>query len=303
MASIRARMVGGLFKLMGVNKMLDKQGPEFDKLLETYKEKQKKPLKVPYSKMKDFDLETKVIDRTTCYTIVKKGAAPKVGVLYLFGGGYILPPDPGDIILCGQIAENCNAKVWFPLYPMAPEHRLVETLQSSLKVYKDILSEFDSSAVRFFGTSSGGGQAMSLCVYIKNEVADVPLPGKLVLQSPGLQVPPSPAQKLEMEERAKDDVMIPPRFFDNIAPVLAQGDEAYLLSPLLCDLKGFPSLDVFYGTKEVMMAYVRDLKDVCKRDGVSLGLHIGQDMMHCWGAMEFVPEAKAVRREYFKALK
>ena len=36
------------------------------------------------------------------------------------------------------IAENCHAKVWFPLYPMAPEHRLAETLQSTLKVYQDI---------------------------------------------------------------------------------------------------------------------------------------------------------------------
>ena len=30
-----------------------------------------------------------------------------------------------------------HAKVWFPLYPMAPEHRLIETLQSTLKVYQD----------------------------------------------------------------------------------------------------------------------------------------------------------------------
>ena len=26
-------------------------------------------------------------------------------------------------------------------------------------------------------------------------------------------------------------------------------------------------------------------------------------MMHCWGAMEFVPEAKAVRQEYFAVLR
>ncbi len=138
MPSIQAKMISGLFKLIGVNKMLDKQGADFEKLLESYKEKQKKPLKIPYSKMEAFDIKTKVIDGTMCYTVCKKGSTPKRAVLYLFGGGYILPPDPGDIILCGQIAENCHAKVWFPLYPMAPEHRLAETLQSTLKVYQDI---------------------------------------------------------------------------------------------------------------------------------------------------------------------
>ncbi len=302
MPSIQAKMISGLFKLIGVNKMLDKQGADFEKLLENYKEKQKKPLKIPYSKMDAFDIKTKVIDGTTCYTVSKKGATPKRAVLYMFGGGYILPPDPGDIILCGQIAENCHAKVWFPLYPMAPEHRLAETLQSTLKVYQDILTEFDASSVSFFGTSSGGGQAMSLCVYIKHESIDVPLPEKLVLQSPGLQVPPSESQKAEMEKRKKLDVMIPPRFFDNIAPVLATGDEAYLLSPLLCDLTGFPEIDIFYGTREVMIAYLKDFQDACRKYGVKLNTHIGKDMMHCWGAMEFVPEARAVRQEYFKAL-
>lgn len=40
-------MISGLFKMIGVNKMLDKQGEDFTKLLEKYKEKQKKPLKIP----------------------------------------------------------------------------------------------------------------------------------------------------------------------------------------------------------------------------------------------------------------
>lgn len=164
---------------------------------------------------------------------------PKKAVLYLFGGGYILPPDPGDIVLCGQIADNSDAEVWFPLYPMAPSNNLSETLASTLEVYKEILKRYDAEDVRFF---------------------------------------------------------------DSIAPVLADEDDAYLLSPLLFDLTGFPEIDIFYGTREVMIAYLNDFKEVCKRYGVKLNVHIGKGMMHCWGAMEFVPEARAVRQEYFKAL-
>ncbi len=303
MPSIQAKLISGLFKLIGVNRMLDKEGEDFEKLRKRYSEKQKKPLKIPYKKMTGFEIETGNIEGTVCYVIKVKGTVPKRAVLYLFGGGYILPPDPGDIILCGQIAENCDAEVWFPLYPMAPEHRLVETLQSTLKVYQEILKSYEPADVRFFGTSSGGGQAMSLCVYIRHENLNIPLPGRLVLQSPGLQVPPSEVQKAEMERRKKADIMIPPRFFDSIAPVLVTGDEAYLLSPLLCNLTGFPETDVFYGTREVMIAYLKDFKKVCKKYSVKLNVHIGKEMMHCWGAMEFVPEARAVRKEYFTALR
>ena len=303
MPSIQAKMISGLFKMLGVNKMLDKRGADFQKLLEQYKEKQKKPLKVPYSKMGDFTIDTRTIEGTTCYIISRTNARPEKAVLYLFGGGYILPPDQGDLILCGQMAKNCNAEVWFPLYPMAPEHRLIETLQSTLEVYREMLKKYDPDDIRFFGTSSGGGQAMSLCIYIKSKQPEISLPGKLVLQSPGLQVPPSKTQREEMNRRSRTDVMIPPRFFDNIAPVLATDEEAYLLSPMLYDLTGFPEIDIFYGTREVMIAYLRDFKRVCGKYGVKLNVHIGQNMMHCWGAMEFMPEARAVRKEYFKALK
>ena len=96
--------------------------------------------------------------------------------------------------------------------------------------------------------------------------------------------------------------MIPPSFFDHIAPVLVTEEESYLLSPLLYDLTGFPEIDVFYGTREVMIAYLDDFKKVCQKYGVRLNVHIGEGMMHCWGAMEFMPEARAVRQEYFKAL-
>ena len=303
MASIQYKLVGTLFRELRVNKMLDKEGPEFEKLLETYRIKQKKPLAVPHKRMDDFDIITKTVEGTTVYVVRKKGAMPQKAVLYLFGGGYILPPDPGDIVLSGQIAKETDAEVWFPIYPMAPEHTLAETVRNTLQVYREILKSYPSENVRFFGTSSGGGLAMSVCVYIRHEQLDVALPGKLVLQSPGLQVPPSEEQKEEMKKREKADIMIPPRFFDRIAPVLATGDDTYLLSPLLADLTGFPPIDIFYGTREVMIAYLKDFKKVCRQYGVELNVHIGRGMMHCWGAMEFVPEAKAVRQEYFQALR
>ena len=303
MPSIQYKMVEMLFRLLGVRKLLDQQGEGFCRLLAKCREKQKKPLKVPYRKMQEFDIEQRQIEGTNCYVVGVKGASPQKAVLYLFGGGYILPPDSGDLILCGQIAKHCNAQVWFPLYPMAPEYRLAETLSATCQVYQEMLKHYAGEDIRIFGTSSGGGQALSLCVYIKEKGIDIPLPGKLVLQSPGLQVPPSPSQMKKMEKLAKKDVLIPPGFFVNIAPVLAFEKEAYLLSPVLYDLRGFPPIEIFYGTREVMIAYLQTMKAACKKYDVPLKIHVGKGMMHCWGAMEFVPEAKALREEYFAALK
>ena len=45
-----------------------------------------------------------------------------------FGGGYILPPDPGGLILCGQIAKNCNAQV----PPSEEQKRRMEQLKKMM---------------------------------------------------------------------------------------------------------------------------------------------------------------------------
>ena len=83
-ASIQYKLVGTLFRVLRVNKMLDKEGPEFEKLLETYRIKQKKPLAVPYKRMDDFDIITKTVEGMTVYVVRKKGAMPQKAVLYLF---------------------------------------------------------------------------------------------------------------------------------------------------------------------------------------------------------------------------
>ena len=67
MPSFQYKMISGMFKLIGVNKMLDKEGADFNRLLDSYKEKQKKPLKIPYKKMaSDFVIDEKSIDGTKC---------------------------------------------------------------------------------------------------------------------------------------------------------------------------------------------------------------------------------------------
>jgi len=151
----------------------------------------------------------------------------------------------------------------------------------------------------FFGTSSGGGLVLSTLMYIRHEGLDIPMPKHLVLQSPGLQVPPDEKQLTEMERRKKLDVMIPPNFFKEIVPYLADEDTKYLLSPTLFDLSGFPSMDIIYGTHEVMIAYAKDMKAHAAACGVPVKFHIGKGMMHCWCAMEMTPEGKQARQNIF----
>lgn len=302
MPSVRYRLLSGMFKLIGVNKMLDKQGAELEKLMDSYVKKQDS-IKVPAEKIsKDYDFGKKVIGGCDCYITRQQGSKPKKALLYIFGGGYILPCDPGDFVLAGQFADNTGREVWFPIYPLAPRYKTVDAVKCVVEVYREMLKTHTPEDIVFFGTSSGGGLVLSTLLYIRHEGLALPMPKHLVLQSPGLQVPPSEKQYTEMQRRKKLDVMIPPDFFAAIAPYLADEDTQYLLSPLLYDITGFPSMDIIYGTHEVMFAYAKDMEKHAAECSVPLKLHIGEGMMHCWCAMEMTPEGKQARHNIFKMI-
>lgn len=302
MPSVRYRLLCGMFRMIGVNRMLDKKGTELEKLMQSYVKKQDN-IKVPAEKIsRHYDFKKKTIDGFDCYVTKQKGAAPQKALLYIFGGGYILPCDPGDFVLGGQFADHTGREVWFPIYPLAPRYQTVDAVKCVLAVYKKMLEQYAPEDITFFGTSSGGGLALSVLMYIKHEQLPIPMPGRLVLQSPGLQVPPSSEQYAEMEKRKKLDVMIPPDFFKEIAGYLADKDTEYLLSPLLFDISGFPPMDIIYGTHEVMIAYAGDMKKHAEKCGVPVKFHFGEGMMHCWCAMEMTPEGKQARQNIFQMI-
>ena len=58
-------------------------------------------------------------------------------------------------------------------------------------------------------------------------------------------------------------------------------------------MTGFPPIDIFYGTRKVMIAYLKDFRKVCRKYEVELNVHLGKGMTHCWGAMDFVPGSKS----------
>lgn len=45
-----------------------------------------------------------------------------------------------------------------------------------------------------------------------------------------------------------------------------------------------------------------DMTNLRAKHGVRHNTHIGEGMMHCWSAMQFVQEARVVRQEYYMDL-
>lgn len=300
MSSLLYQITEKVLWIAGVKKIFAGEGDELYRKIE--KMSKKRSFKIPSSISKHYDFETIKIEDNPCFVIGKKGIKPQKAVLYLFGGGYVLPPDAGDLKLAEKISEETDAQVWLPMYPLAPKHKLIDSVKMTAGVYKKMLEKFVPEKISFVGFSSGASLACTICVYIKEKGIKIPMPRRMILFSPGMQIPPSEIQMENMKKLSDKDPMIEPSFLKNIAPLLAEKKDEYLLSPVLYDWTGFPDIIIYYGTHEVMSAFLPSVKKVSEKAGINLIVHEGEGMMHCWPMLGFTKEGRKSREELFKEI-
>jgi len=146
-----------------------------------------------------------------CVEIDIEKTRRKRAILFVFGGGMILGSDKGDIGLSRKIAEQTDADVWFPYYPLCHEHDMLENVRMIYDCYARMLQFYKPENIVFLGFSSGGALLLDLITYINernDSSAQIPMPGLLIPISPG-SVPVTNAEKAAIKALDKRDIMIP----------------------------------------------------------------------------------------------
>lgn len=285
-----------------IKRLLGKEGTAFDKMVGSFEKRQN--VKSPSRKlMKKYEYQKKMIKGQPCYIVRSKNKEAEKAVLLLFGGGYIMPPDQGDFLLAGQVAENTGAEVYLPVYPLAPQYKLPDIVKSVADVYQEMLRYHEPHKIVFMGNSSGAAFCLTMCLYIRHEKLPVPFPGRLIMMSPGLQIPPNEVQIKRMRRQEKKDMMIPITFCRNIHRILVDKESAYLLRAFDISWKGLPEMDIYYGDREVFYAYLPDVRQAAREGNVKVHIHIGENMMHCWPMLGFTREGKQTRTEIFEIIR
>lgn len=227
-------------------------------------------------------IETSVINGVTVHKIGPHSLSAKNAkrlLVHLHGGAFVVGggrPGLAEAILA---AHHTGTTVLSIDYRLAPDHPFPAALDDALAVWRDLTSRIDPRLLAIFGTSAGGGLALSLGLAAK--AASLPLPAAFAPSTPWS----------ELAENG--DSYFVNRFVDAAAPtyegLLAASAKFYaggrdmsdpLLSPVNGDFSGFPPTLLFSGTRDLFLSNTVRVHRKMRQAGVDAQLHIFEGLSH-----------------------
>jgi epsilon-lactone hydrolase len=213
-----------------------------------------------------------------------------LGLLYLHGGGYVLGSAYGYRSLAGALAVAAKTGTLVADYRLAPEHPFPAALEDALRTYLWILDRgTPPEQLALAGDSSGGGLAMSLLLSLKQQ--ELPLPGCVVLLSPGVDHGRTALGPPPGEDALLDVSMEQVRRFTGLYLGAHPANDP-LVNPLTADLTGLPPMLIQVGTGDPFRNQSHRLADRARAHGVDVRLELYPTDAHVFHLFwSFLPEA------------
>lgn len=296
--SIRFQFIKLLIRLSGAKKTLAL--PQAELIAAVQKQNRSRKLK----QRKNFRYEDmEILNGCHCMKVETQSQPSKRALLFLYGGGYLLAPNDGDLKLAEKFGKRSGRDVWFPCYPLCIENSVSDAYEMVMASYKKMLEEYRPEDIAFIGFSSGGALALGTCLQNNAQAQRLPMPGLIIAASPG-SVPLSMEEKQEMERLSKKDIMVSYSFMETVQTVMKHGMELpdYMISGVLGDFTGFPMTYFYYGSDEVLYAQAPYFAKACETYGVPYEMRIGRGMCHCYPSLSIYPEGKRAQEEMIHIL-
>lgn len=185
-------------------------------------------------------------------------------VFYIHGGAWVWEIDKKHVTFCDRLVDALDAKIYMPIYPLAPQVTYKEGYQMVESVYDDLVQQ--GKPIILMGDSAGGNIALNLVLQLKEKGKS--LPEKVVVLAPCADASFSNS---EMDEYAKVDGLLPKAECLACARMWAgiQSLKNPILSPLYNDVTGFPDTMFFHGTYDILYPDSKALFDKMCESGVN----------------------------------
>ncbi|WP_224994771.1 alpha/beta hydrolase fold domain-containing protein [Cesiribacter sp. SM1] len=287
MVSIQSRLVNLLLKLVNKKTLLQKQFKynKFDLFTSSEPTRQV---------MASCNVHKSLVQEHNVFTLSPK--QPKEGVhkhiLYFHGGAYVQSfARPHWDFLSLLVNKTC-CTITAPDYPLAPAHTYEQTFAVVSELYRNLINKVNPNEFILMGDSAGGGLALALAQLMKNQ--NTPQPRQLILLSPWLD--------LSLTNPVIKDID-PSDLFLGVDGLKLAGKayagntspDHYLMSPINGPLEGLGRISIFMGSREILVADARKLKEIAKAKGIPLNYYEYEGMFHTWMLLN-LPESKKAKK-------
>lgn len=141
---------------------------------------------MPVSFYRDFNVGGWEAAGHPVVTVHPKSGPGEWHMLYFHGGGFVQPMFKVHWPLVGAMVKACGISVTVPLYPVVPEAPYTEQDAVADAAWATVAEHHDPAKIILNGDSAGGHMALALALRLV--AAGGPMPGKLALFAPWLDL-------------------------------------------------------------------------------------------------------------------
>jgi len=205
-------------------------------------------------------------------------------VLYIHGGAWVYEIFSNHVTLCDLIADRTNAKVYAPLYPLAPQYSYEDTMKMVLALY-DRLCKLNKP-IFVMGDSAGGHITLCLTKLIKDTGRI--LPARIAALSPCVDMTFSNPEAVKLEAVDPLDAVYGCNEFGKMW-LKGRDPKDPSVSPLYADVTGFPKTMLLAATNDILTPDIMKYYDKMTAAGVDVTLVRGEGLFHVFPSMP-IPE-------------
>lgn len=233
------------------------------------------------------------LDGFVAHVLTPRDAEPVRTLYYVHGGGYMAGIDAFHVRYAARLAQALRARIVLPDYPLAPEHTWRDS-HDALVTHAARWAD-EPGGIVLAGDSAGGGLALAIAQSMRDR-GHTPAT-HLVLHAPWVDLTTSTPETAAFAER--DTWLFLGKLHAYAGWWAGSPDDLGRpeVSPGLADLAGLPPALMLYGTRDLLAPGCRLLASRAAEAGWDLTWVEEPDLIHVYGILPLVPEARRAFRQ------
>lgn len=244
---------------------------------------------IPNSLKKNFDFKLDALGGQQTFIFKPRQNISNKVILFLHGGAYILNSSKYHWDFVEKLLHKTNATVVVPDYPLAPRANCVDAYCFMEEIYLQYLAKIPSSEMIFMGDSAGAGLAFGFAQELRNK--NRKQASQIILISPWLDITLNNPNISELDK--KDKVLgIKGLQMAGKAYAGELNPKDFKVSPIYGKLSGLGKISVFIGSHDLLLADVKKLVGLMKKENIPLNYFEYPKMFHAWAIFTRLKESQ-----------